>query len=153
MEGESGMVKFDGVKLAQLCSLRSPTTSSYGHDLNLSLVVLFSSQATGKTRIGSDIDIAVFSDRIVISPEYEFEVWEAFLWFFHRADVDMIMLNHAPSRLGYKVATAGKLLYESRPNVWRDFRFLAIKKHADAKKFYELQKEYLRRTVRKILND
>ncbi len=37
------MVKFDEVKLAQLC-----------YDLNLSLVVLFGSQATGKTRVGSD---------------------------------------------------------------------------------------------------
>jgi len=136
------MVKFDEVKLTQLC-----------HDLNLSLVALFGSQATGKTRRGSDIDIAVLSDRKEISPEYEFEVYQAFLWFFRRADVDVIMLNHAPSLLGYKVATIGKLLYEARPNVWRDFRLLAIKKHADAKKFYELQKEYIRRTVRKILND
>lgn len=136
------MVKFDEVKLAQLCN-----------DLNLSLVALFGSQATGKTRVGSDIDIAVLSDRKAISPEYKFEVWEAFLWFFHRADVDVIVLNHAPSLLGYKVATTGKVLYESRPNVWRDFRLLAVKKHADAKKFYELKKEYVRRTVRKILND
>ena len=136
------MVKFDEVKLTQLC-----------HDLNLSLVVLFGSQATGKTRVGSDIDIAVLSDRKAISPEYEFEVFVAFLWFFHRADVDVIMLNHAPLLLGYKIATIGKVLYESRPNVWRDFRLLAIKKHADAKKFYELKKEYVRRTVRKILND
>ena len=136
------MVKFDEVKLAQLC-----------HDLNLSLVVLFGSQATGKTRVDSDIDIAVLSDRRAISPEYKFEVWEAFLWFFHRADVDVIMLNHAPSLLGYKVATIGQVLYESHPNAWRDFRLLAIKKHADAKKFYELKEEYVRRTVRKILND
>jgi len=133
------MVKFDEIKLAQLC-----------HNLNLSLVVLFGSQATGKTRADSDIDIAVLSDRKAISPEYEFEVWEAFLWFFHRADVDVIMLNHASSLLGYKVATTGKLLYEARSNVWRDFRLLAIKKHADAKKFYELQKEYVRRTVSKL---
>jgi predicted nucleotidyltransferase len=136
------MVKFDEVKLTQLC-----------RDLNLSLVVLFGSQATGKTRVDSDIDIAVRSDKRVINPEYKFEVWEAFLWFFHRADVDVIMLNHASSLLGYKVATTGQVLYESRPNVWRDFRLLAIKKHADAKKVYELQKEYIRRTVRKILND
>ncbi|MBC8230232.1 nucleotidyltransferase domain-containing protein [bacterium] len=136
------MVKFDEVKLTQLC-----------HDLNLSLVALFGSQATGKTRVGSDIDIAVLSGRRTISPEYKFEVWEAFLWFFHRADVDVIILNHAPSLLGYKVATTGQVLYEARANVWRDFRLLAIKKHADAKKFYELQKEYIHRTVRKILND
>ena len=136
------MVKFNKIKLTQLC-----------HDLNLSLVVLFGSQATGKTRVGSDIDIAVLSERRVISPEYEFEVWEAFLWFFHRADVDVIMLNHALSLLGYKVATTGQVLYESRSNVWRDFRLLAIKKHADAKKFYALKEEYVRRTVRKILND
>ncbi len=136
------MVKFDEVKLAQLC-----------HDFNLSIVALFGSQATGKTRVGSNIDIAILSDRKAISPEYEYEVFQAFLWFFHRADVDVIMLNHASSLLGYKVATTGKVLYESRPNVWRDFRLLAIKKHADAKKFYELKKEYVRRTVRKILND
>ena len=136
------MVKFDEVKLAQLC-----------HDLNLSLVALFGSQAAGKTRVGSDINIAVLSDRRTISPEYEYEVFQAFLWFFHRADVDVIMLNHSPPLLGYKVATVGQVLYESRPNVWRDFRLLAIKKHADAKKFYELKKEYIRRTVRKILND
>ena len=135
-------LKIDAVQLAQLC-----------HDLNLSLVALFGSQATGKTRVGSDIDIAVLSDREAMSPEYEFEVFQAFLWFFHRADVDVIMLNHTSSLLGYKVATTGQLLYESRPNVWRDFRLLAIKKHADAKKFYELKKEYVRRTVRNILND
>jgi predicted nucleotidyltransferase len=93
------VVKFDEVKLAQLC-----------HDLDLSFVVLFGSQATGKTRVDSDIDIAVLSGRKAISPEYEFEVFSAFLWLFHRADVDVIMLNHASSLLGYKVATTGQVL-------------------------------------------
>jgi len=45
----------------------------------------------------------------------------------------VIILNHASSLPGYKVATTGKVLYESRPNVWRDFRLLAIKKHADSR--------------------
>ncbi|HIE27331.1 TPA: nucleotidyltransferase domain-containing protein [Candidatus Poribacteria bacterium] len=71
------MVKFDEIKLAQLC-----------RDLNLSLVALFGSQATGKTRVDSDIDIAVLSGQKSISPEHEFEVFSAFLWFFHRADCD-----------------------------------------------------------------
>jgi len=135
------MIDFDKSKLIQLC-----------YDFDLSLIVLFGSQATGKTRADSDIDIAVLSDRKVISPEYKFEVWEAFLWFFKRADVDVIMLNHVPSLLGYRVAITGQVLYESRPNLWRDFRLLAFKKHADAKKFYDLKKEYIRRTVEELRN-
>jgi len=133
------MIDFDKAKLVQLCN-----------DLDLSLIVLFGSQATGKTRTESDIDIAVLSDRKVISPEYKFEVWEAFLWFFKRADVDVIMMNHVPSLLGYRIAITGQVLYESRPSLWRDFRLLAVKKHADAKKVYDLRKEYLRRTIKEL---
>lgn len=130
------MIDVNESKLIALC-----------RDLDLSLVVLFGSQAQGQARDDSDIDIAVLSDRVwdqALESDYQAKVWESFLWLFSRADVDVIFLNQVSSLLGYKIMQTGQVIYEARPNLWRDFSALAVKRHADAQKFYNLKGRYVR---------
>lgn len=115
----------------------------------LVLVVLFGSQAKGSATSHSDVDLAVLTTHPGIDVSFQETVWEDFLCLLQRGDVDVVWLNHATPLLGYQVAITGKVLFEARSGLFRDFSLLALKKHWDAKKFYDLKQEYLHRFLRK----
>jgi predicted nucleotidyltransferase len=115
----------------------------------LSLVVLFGSQATGAVTSRSDLDLAVLTTREDADVDYRESVWEDLLRLLQRGDVDLVFLNHAAPLLAYRVATTGKVLFEARPCLFRDFVLLALKKHWDAKKFYDLKHECLLRFLKR----
>lgn len=123
-------------ELAELCK-----------KLDLALVVLFGSQATGDSNYNSDIDVGVLSNKRELTEDYQEEVWQSFLWFFGSGAVDVIFLNRAFPLLAFRAAVTGKVLYEARQGTFRDFVLLAAKRHADAKKLYDLKKEYVRRFI------
>lgn len=130
------MIDVNESKLIALC-----------RDLDLSLVVLFGSQAQGQARDDSDIDIAVLSDRVgdqALESDYQAKVWESFLWLFSRADVDVIFLNQVSSLLGYKISQTGQIIYEARPRLWHNFKLLAAKRYSDAQKFFDLKKRRIK---------
>ena len=113
------------------------------HDLEL--VVLFGSQATGRATPRSDVDLALLTARKVPDVEYQEGVWESTLHLLQRSDVDVVWLDHAAPLLGYQVAVTGRLVHEARPGIFRDFRLRALKRHWDAKRFYDLKRRALHR--------
>ena len=115
------------------------------HDLEM--VVLFGSQATGRTRPTSDVDLALRTSRKAPDVDYQEGVWESLLHLLGRADVDLVWLNHPAPLLGYQVAVNGILLHEARPGAFRDFRLYALKRHWDAKRFYDLKRRSLQRFI------
>jgi len=115
----------------------------------LALVVLFGSQATGHATPQSDVDLAMLSARPGADVDYREAVWEDLLHWLQRGDVDVVWLHQATPLLGYRVATTGQVLFEARPGLFRDFVLRALKKHWDARKFYDLKRESLRRFLRR----
>lgn len=114
----------------------------------LALVVLFGSQAKGLATPHSDVDLAVLTTRVEADVDYQEAVWEDFLRLLQRGDVDVIWLNQVSPLLGYQVATTGQVLFEACPGLFRDFVLRALKKHWDAKKFYDLKREALHRFLK-----
>jgi predicted nucleotidyltransferase len=115
----------------------------------LALVVLFGSQAKGLATPHSDVDLAVLTTRAGADVDYQEAVWEDFLRLLERGDVDVVWLNQVTPLLGYQVATTGQVLFEARPGLFRDFVLRALKKHWDARKFYDLKREVLHRFLRR----
>jgi predicted nucleotidyltransferase len=94
----------------------------------LSLVVVFGSQATGRTHKGSDMDIAVlgrepvrFDERAKIASELDSV--------FGRRDVEVADIdpNSASPTLMYAVVRDGKLLYEAEEGGFMRWKLYAIK--------------------------
>lgn len=94
-------------------------------------VYLFGSQAQGRTRTDSDIDLA-----IVLPPG-------GFLTAVERMDlvvqlediterqVDLLVLNHAPLPLQFEVISTGIVLYQSSNDARTDFEDLIVRDYLD----------------------
>ena len=90
---------------------------------NLSLVVLFGSQATGRTHAKSDIDIAVLAaDAFVTS-----KLMGEFDAIFKRDDIEVVDMSDASPTMGYVLTRDGMLLYEESTGAFMKWKFRAIR--------------------------
>ena len=95
----------------------------FAEEYDLSLVVLFGSQATGKIHSKSDIDIAVLGiENINI-----FEISAYFDNLFKKGDTEVVNLDMASPTLMYCVTRDGKALYERDNNTFLSWKLYAIK--------------------------
>lgn len=116
---------------------------------NVELLVLFGSQAGGKIRTGSDVDLAVKMQRGVEFSKLDliynlgglFEGKEIDLVVLTR-DTDPVLLNEIFSR--------GKSLYEERAGTFEEEKLRAWKLYLDTEKLRVMQKEYLKRFAEKL---
>lgn len=111
------------------------------------LAYLFGSQAEGKARRSSDVDIAVLLPPATPRKKY-FDVRLSLINeltdVFHRNDVDVVVLNEATALLAREVVRHGKVIYEdekTRPAV--DFMVRTMSYYADTEHFRKLSQAYL----------
>jgi predicted nucleotidyltransferase len=87
-------------------------------------VFVFGSYASGRGRVGSDVDIALYVEPAVCSSEQRMELW---LRYTHELEsllqsrVDVVLLNIAPPILRHQVFRKGKLVFERNPQSVRRF--------------------------------
>jgi predicted nucleotidyltransferase len=94
----------------------------------LRLAVLFGSNAAGRARPDSDVDIAVLDPRLDADAERALVVKlsrEA------GADVDLIRLEQASTVLRWQIATKGMPLVEANPGEFARFRATAASEYLD----------------------
>ena len=83
----------------------------------IQLCVLFGSQATGRARPDSDVDIAVW-------PSEPFDPWQKLVWIGQlenllQREVSLVIVTHKlDPLLGYEITKHGRLLYEPIPDKW-----------------------------------
>ena len=104
----------------------------------ISLLMLFGSQATGKTHERSDADFAFASQR-KLSPreiaEMAFELTA--LTAFPR--IELVDVRDAPPMLLRNIATTGIAAYEAEALAFARFKIYAIKRFMEAKKLFTLR--------------
>lgn len=118
--------------------------STIAEKYRLSLVLLFGSQASGKTHKQSDIDIAVLSEKELSLREMG-ELTLVFVQALKTNDIDLVDLKTAPPLLLKQVAANAVLLYESKPLVFSTFRVYALKRYMEARPLFKLREEALSR--------
>jgi predicted nucleotidyltransferase len=114
----------------------------------LRLIVLFGSVARGKTNAESDVDLAVLAMRLLTFEE-RLEVWSALSPLFS-VDVDLAVLNHADSLLGFEVACSGKVLFENKLYAWEDWKSYAFRQYWDTEKFRDDLRKYVSRRAEEM---
>ena len=90
---------------------------------DLSLIVLFGSQATGNTHSKSDIDIAILGGESTD----KFKVTEDFCDIFKRDDIEVVNLANASPTLMYCVVRDGVSWYEKNEGDFLGWKFHAIR--------------------------
>lgn len=115
-----------------------------------SLIILYGSQATGKTRKGSDTDIAVLEDHPLTLKE-KTKLTQELAEELKRSDdeIDLVDLQTAPPLLQFQVAKTGRLL-RGDPFTFTRFKVLAFKRYADTAKFRRLREQVLSSYVQRV---
>lgn len=107
-------------------------------DFDLSFVVLFGSRATGRKGFKNDYDIAVLTSSARIGETKELELICRFSQLLQTDNLHLVILNFAHPLLQYEVAQEGKLLYEVEEGSFNTFRWRAIQRWNDNRKFSNL---------------
>ncbi|MEQ1910501.1 MAG: nucleotidyltransferase domain-containing protein [Vicinamibacterales bacterium] len=108
---------------------------------------LFGSRATGKSRPNSDVDIAVLVNPDALKSaalDYRLELMADFGAALHRADIDLVVLNHASPLLAHRVLSGGVLAFERSRVARVRFQVRTAAMYADAVPMYETHIRYLK---------
>lgn len=132
------MIKINQDILARICQ-----------EFSLSFVVLFGSQLSGKKGLKGDYDIAVLSED-KISDDEDLELVSRFSQILESDAVDVVILNFAPPLIQYEVAIYGRLLHEKKPGSFDRFRWQAVQRWNDNKKFSNLNLDYVKDYIAEI---
>ena len=114
----------------------------------LTLVVLFGSQATGKTHPHSDVDIGVMGLRpIDFGDNYNLQL--AFSNIFKRPDIEVVNLRNVSPLLLKRVADHGILLFEKEKGLFTKLKIRAFKLYVENQPLFALGKRYVERFLEK----
>lgn len=115
-----------------------PKIKELAEKYRLTLVVLFGSQATGKTHPQSDIDFAFLPSRAMNLSEIarmEFE----FSQNLKLRNLELVNLKTATPFLLKQIAGKSILLYEREHFLFANFKIYAFKRFMEAKKLFDLR--------------
>ena len=104
-----------------------PKITEIAQRYDLDIVVLFGSQATGRTHPKSDVDIGVISRN-------KFDIIKLMVDMdkvFKRDDVEVVDLSRVSPTLMRAIVVDGKLLYEREQAIFLKWKFYAIKTWMD----------------------
>ncbi len=109
----------------------------------LSFIVIFGSKASNRKGFKDDVDIAVMA-KGVLRGDVELRLVGEISHTLETDALDVVVLNFSPPLLQYEVSGSGKLLYEEAAGLFDRFKFRALQRWNDNKKFHNLNAVYLK---------
>lgn len=113
---------------------------------NLSLVLLFGSQATGKTHKGSDYDIAYLSEA-PLSLEDESKLVVDLIEIFRSEAIDLVSVRGASPLLLHEIVHTGEVLFERTPSLFTSLYIYALRIYEEAQPLFELRSAFLKKRI------
>ena len=112
-----------------------PAIKRLAEKYQLSLVLLFGSQASGDVHKESDIDIGIMPNKNLT---FEQEINLAAEFFNVSNKIDLTNLRKAPPLLLKKVIENCQVLYQISPSEFSVFEVYALNRHKEAAPLYEM---------------
>lgn len=117
-------------------------------DDNVEFAYLFGSAATGKAGPLSDIDIAVYLADAGFSHGYRLDILGRLARALGTENLDVLMLNEAPTVMRFEVIRNGVILKENAATRV-PFEALVLQEYLDTLHLREVQRGYMRRQFAK----
>ena len=111
---------------------------------------LFGSQATGKARANSDVDIAVYLSKKIRSKQtldWRLTLMAELSRVLRTDAVEIIVLNEAPLVLRYEVVSKGKLLVNADPSKELDFKLRTRDEYFDTAPLRAMFRHVMRQKI------
>lgn len=103
---------------------------------DLRLLILFGSAVRGRARSQSDVDLGVQCD----GPADLDALYLAIAPRIGTDRLDLVDLRRAGPLVAFEVARKGRLLFERRPGIFREFQSLASRRYCDTEKLRRAQR-------------
>ncbi|MEX1112287.1 MAG: nucleotidyltransferase domain-containing protein [Candidatus Andersenbacteria bacterium] len=131
----------------QISKEQQNTIATVAKEHGLKLIVLYGSQAAGKTHAESDVDIAVLADK-ELSYEEMFVIEEKIGKAINQSQdkIDLVDTRHIPPLLLYNVARKGQLVYGSASE-YEALRRQAFKQYIDARPLFKATEKFVKKYV------
>jgi predicted nucleotidyltransferase len=104
--------------------------------------VIFGSRAKGRSRRGSDLDLAFLGSNPRRPPD-RFRLWGDLTSLFGTEAIDLLDLRAADPLAAYEAFRGGKLLYEKEYGLFAARYSYAARLFADTRKFRDAEETYL----------
>lgn len=132
------MVEFWGMNTEELKTGIKTVAERYGLDF----VVLFGSQATGKTHAKSDVDIA-YLPPVNFSFDEDGQIYLDIVGLVRREDLDLINLRKVSPLLQKQIIDSALLLYEKGPGTFEDFVLRVLRLYRETVALRRLERDYV----------
>ena len=123
-----------------------PQIAEIARKHKLDLVVLFGSQARGKTHPKSDVDIGYIGPKS-FDMNASFKAEGEISHLLKREDVEFVNLRRVSPLMKKVVCDEGAVLYERESGVFTLFKLYALKMYAETKPLRALRYESLKRFI------
>ena len=115
---------------------------------NLSLVVLFGSQATGHTHKMSDIDVGYISGQ-EIDYGKSYEITIELCQIFKNRDVELVNIDNVSPSHKKQISDTGIVLFEENSMVYDLYKMYALREYIDTKPLRLYRKAYINNFLEK----
>lgn len=116
-----------------------PKIKKLAEKYNLSLVLLFGSQASGKTHPQSDVDLAFVAEKSISLKDIA-RMQNEFSEKLEIKNLEMVALNNAHPLLLKQAALKSVVLYEKEKFSYAKLRIYALKRFMEARPLLELRR-------------
>ena len=119
-------------------------------EFRLGLILLFGSQASGRTHKESDIDIAVkLKGRSSLTLVEDLALIRRFAEIFGNEKIDLGVINHANPLFLKQINQNCQLLFGDNNDFYK-FKIYAFNRYVDYKKYFKLESDFVRAQVAKM---
>lgn len=125
-----------------------PEAAKVAQKHNLALVILYGSQATGKAREESDVDIAVLGKKPV-SFEEEIALINEFIDILKTDEVDVKSLHNVGPLFRYQVMRDSVLLFGS-PYNYHSYKAYAFRDYCDSQNLFRLKRILINKRLQQL---
>lgn len=115
-------------------------------EFQLKFLVLFGSQASGKTHKKSDVDIGIYPENGVHDLA---ELEQKLASIFHTSHIDLVNLKEAGPLLQKEVALKGNILYEKEKASFSLFQMYAVSAYYDFQPYLKLREKVVQDWINK----
>ena len=119
------------------------------------LAYLFGSAVTKRTHKLSDIDLAIYSEPILMRElnnkqpyGYQAAILIDLMSLLRRNDIDLVILNRAKPLLAYEIVRSGDNIFCRSENFRTEYEIKTFQKYMDTKKLRDIQDFYLIKRIK-----